>query len=34
MIALTVDGAQLDAYLNVLLRNIATPRDLHNIHVT
>ena len=34
MIALTVDGAQLDAYLNLLLRNIAIPRDLDNIHVT
>ena len=34
MIALTVDGAQLDAYLNILLINIAIPRDLDNIHVT
>ena len=34
MIALTVDGAQLDAYQNILLRNIAIPRDLDNLHVT
>ena len=34
MIALTVDGAQLDAYQNILLRNIAIPRDFDNLHVT
>ena len=34
MIALTVDGAQLDVYLNILLGNIAIPRDLDNILVT
>ena len=34
MIALTVDGAQLDAYLKILLRNIAILRDLDNIHLT
>ena len=34
MIALTVDGAQLDVYLNNLLRNVAMPRNLHDIHVT
>ena len=32
MIALTVHGSQLDAYQNILLRNIAIPRDLDNLH--